>query len=576
MAFDYEFGQMAIPVVMRTGSEAWAQLLDHSFQQEWRRLYDECPWATPFQSSAFVNIWYDNYRNSFSPIIISQYGKNQRLCGLLTLAISEEQKSLVVAGAHHAEYQAWLAAADDHGDFIIQATTVLYEAFPGYYLVFKYLPAGIPIQTLMDSRRVAKRIELKIHRRPLMQINEKDLEASFHKKSNKSRFNRLKRLGKLEFERVTDWESLASIFDEIISCYDIRQGAINNSFPFLQDKQKKFFHLNLMKQHPDLLHVTITTLNGRLIAAHIGIAGKNQIHLAILANSPFYASYSPGKLHLMFLSKLFAHEGIKFLDLTPGNDPWKERFANCHDEVYELFFYKSANIRTLCFFWTKTKDLIKAMAKWIGVTPDKASHFLNRLKHIHISNIVYRLCCAIWKKAEFRVYRHTIESLKYVASGGQMRKDYLPDLLKFEPIESWQTKQRFMANALQRLELGEHVYTYASEERLLHVGWLIEEQHESFFPEVQQRFKYPEKSAVLYDSFTRPEVRGGGLYHKSLRQMLADIKKLKDVKYVYISVLADNGPSRHVIEKLGFEYQCSLFHLRILGFSWKRICYNTT
>lgn len=556
-------------VIIHSRDKAWAQLSDESFLKEWQQLYDECPWATPFQSSAFVCTWFDNYRSRYSPVIISLRKKDHRLHGLLVLAMCLERRRLVVAGVHHAEYQVWLATTDCHADFIARALTALDEAFLSCNLVFKYLPNEVPVQKLLESGATTKRVELKIHQRPLMRINNEDLEGSFSKKSNKSRFNRLKRLGELKFERITDYNTFAAVFDQIVNLYDFRQGAVNNSFPFLQDVLKKPFHLDLMKQHPELLHVTLTTLDSRPIAAHIGIVGKDQVHLAILTYSPFYASYSPGKLHLMLMGRQFVQEGFKQFDLTPGGDPWKERFANCHDEVYELILYKSKSARTIHAFRVQTIDLIKEGAIWFGITPDRIRFFFMRLKRFRLSNVVSKLGRAVWKKVEFRIYRHTKEVSQCADPSGQLKKDYLPDLLKFEPAESWQTKEAFMAEALQRLERGEHVYTYASDECLLHYGWLIEQQQESFFTEVQQRFQYPEKSAVLYDFYTHPAARGRGFYQKNLKQMLGDVGKLKDVKHVYISVLSDNGPSRHVIEKLGFEYQCSLFHSSIFGSSKK-------
>lgn len=516
-------------VIIRSENEAWTQFLDKDFLQEWKRLYDECPWATPFQSSAFVCTWFNNYRSCFSPVIISQNKKGKRLHGLLILAISVDQRRLVVAGAHQAEYQVWLAMPDDGVDFITRALTVLDVTLPSYDLVFKYLPNDVPVQALLESGAFTKRAELKIHRRPIMRIDEKELDATFRKKSNKSRFNRLKRLGELKFERITDSETFATVFDEIINFYDFRQGAVNNSFPFLHDRVKKPFHLDLMKRNSDILHVTLTMLDNKPIAAHLGIVGKIQVHLAILTYSPFHARHSPGKLHLMMLGKLFAHEGFKWLDLTPGGDHWKERFANYHDEVYELILHKSSGIRAMRAFHTQMIVLIKVIAKWFGVTPDRARNFYKRLKRIHPSNVFSKLGRAVWDNIEFRIYRHTIEPSQRTTFDGQMKKDYLPDLLKFEPTEPWQTKDGFMAEALRRLEQGEHVYTYASDERLLHYGWLIERQRETFFTEVQQRFEYPEKSAVLYDFYTHPDARGRGLYQKNLKQMLTDVNKQEDV-----------------------------------------------
>ena len=83
---------------------------------------------------------------------------------------------------------------------------------------------------------------------------------------------------------------------------------------------------------------------------------------------------------------------------------------------------------------------------------------------------------------------------------------------------------------------------------------------------MQQGFEFPEHSAVLYDFYTDPDERGRGLYQRTIQRIIQDaLQRIEGLRYVYISVLADNRPSRHVIEKLGFDYQCSLFLNRRFG-----------
>jgi RimJ/RimL family protein N-acetyltransferase len=79
---------------------------------------------------------------------------------------------------------------------------------------------------------------------------------------------------------------------------------------------------------------------------------------------------------------------------------------------------------------------------------------------------------------------------------------------------------------------------------------------------------------VLYDFFTHPRMRGRGLYQQALYQILHDAVETPGIKKVYIMVLADNAPSRHVIEKVGFTYECSLFRQKRLGktTTWSTPC----
>jgi RimJ/RimL family protein N-acetyltransferase len=47
--------------------------------------------------------------------------------------------------------------------------------------------------------------------------------------------------------------------------------------------------------------------------------------------------------------------------------------------------------------------------------------------------------------------------------------------------------------------------------------------------------------------------------------MSADAANIAGTEFIYISVVADNAPSRHSIEKAGFEYQSSLYRKVVLG-----------
>ena len=72
------------------------------------------------------------------------------------------------------------------------------------------------------------------------------------------------------------------------------------------------------------------------------------------------------------------------------------------------------------------------------------------------------------------------------------------------------------------------------------------------------RFAFPPNSAYLFDFHTIPEARGRGLFTHCLRKMLHDLAQLPETDKIYIMVTADNGPVRHVIEKLGFNHELSL------------------
>src|SRR5262249_18731528 len=119
--------------------------------------------------------------------------------------------------------------------------------------------------------------------------------------------------------------------------------------------------------------------------------------------------------------------------------------------------------------------------------------------------------------------------------------------------------------SLARLEGGTHVFTISSPTRLVHYGWLVEAAREVTFTEVGQTFTLPEPCPVLYDFWTDPQARGLGHYRNSVCHVLRELAKAGTTTTVLMCVLADNTPSRRVIEEVGFKYLGSLWHRRRFG-----------
>ena len=552
---------------VRREDEAWSLLSDCSFLHDWETLHRHCPWATPFQTPGFVRTWFSTYKTIYSPIIAFHRSDNKALNGLLILALSADDNRLYFAGTHHAEYQVWLESDLKLCDFIIEAIGTIMATLSDSRLVLRYLPSKSPIKRLQDSPALNGRIEINTHTRPLWKITASDTTDSLRKKSNKSRLNRLKRLGTFEFKRLQDLDSFSDALDQGIPYYDFQQGATHNSYPFLQDELKKEFHIKLLRNYPELLHITVMTIDGIAISMHLGVSDDTKVHLGIIAHSPMFAKFSPGKLHLLLLGKLLVDEGKNLFDLTPGGDQWKERFANAHDRVYELIFYESRFAKHRAHYLRATIHSLKNILKVFGIQPRVLRDLASKLARLRLRNVSQRLRRELWWSGEYHVYRYSISDYQQtsIECDAEIKKDFLPHLLLFKPSESSQSKQEFLQQAKDRLENGNHVYTCANQDKLLHYGWLIKEHGKTHFKEVDQQYVYSTKGIVFCDFYTRPEVRGQRLCQKTLIEMLKDVNNITGVDYVYTSCFVDNKPYLHAIEKTGFVYYCSLYSRRVLG-----------
>jgi len=554
-------------VEVARGVAAWKLLNDASFIRDWERLRSRCPWATSFQGPSFASAWYRSYADEYGPLLVLS-GVPQELRGLLALGTSATGRNIVNVGGQQAEYQAWLCTPEAANVFPWQAIRAAQQASRASRLAFRYLPPLTPLDWLND--REPKRVcRLERHSRPLLWLGDgTHIAESLRKKGNRSRVNRLKRIGRLQFEKITDPAAFATVMDEIISYYDFRQGATHDSLPFRDDKRKRAFHL-AMAQHRNLLHITLLRIGDRIGSAHIGVLSGEELQLGIIAHNPFFSQHSPGKFHVFFLAQMLLREGCARLDLTPGGDAYKERFANAHDTVHTLGVHSSA-LRLACHdLCEEAVALAQPTLSKLRVTPAKMRAVLTKVKRIRPIGTplatIRKASGWVYRRREMLVYRYAVQDIPAFEPEFVMSRDNLDDLLAYHPAEAWQTRNGFLRAALQRIEAGLHAYTHAEDGRLLHYGWLIERQEKSFLTEVRQEFRFRANSACVFDFYTVPCARGRGLYQANLQTMLADAARIPDTGSIYITVLANNGPSRHVIEKVGFTYDTSLLERVWLG-----------
>lgn len=537
----------------------FAMLADPSFQIFWDELHTECPWKTAFQSRSFVTAWYEHYNSSMEPVLL--FSRDPENPVLLPLAAGSRR--LVIAGAHQAEYHAWLARQASP-QFLPDAMRLLRKHFDFDELSFKYLPPGFPLEVLPHNIAEVERV-----RRPLMRVNPPDdLLSSLKKKANKSKLSGLKKHGELILEHITDTRRLEEFLGEVITMYDFRQGAMNDSIPFEEDPQKRGFYVALAGIS-GLTHCSVLRVGSKPVAAHLGVFSGDKLHLGVFAYSPLYGQYSPGKFHLMLLGMKLQEEGFAFIDLTPGGDEWKGRFASEYDDVHCATIHTSSSVLRRRVLANTGLRVAKQVALKVNLTPADVRAVLRRVRQIRFGKLIRKSKPWFSQRVEFRIYRIPVSDVRKLPQRRLADRDNLSHLLGFRPLESWDTRDGFLSTALRRLESAQHVYTRYEDQQLVHYGWLIERQDKSFFTEVSQEFEYPPNSAVLFDFYTHPGYRGRGYYYASLLQMLHDAAEIPGTEYIYISVLADNTPSRHVIEKAGFCYQGSLFHTRHLGHSTK-------
>jgi hypothetical protein len=466
-------------IELLVGDQVLGLLTQPAFQQAWEALYRCCPWATVFQSPAFVTTWYQSYQAHYLPLVLRGMSAG-RLTGLLTLA-RKDNGLIVGAGDSQAEYQVWLAPDTPNDAFLGPALDLLRRHFPGHEIRLKYLPALAPREWITGHKTWNRRCLLRPYPQPLLTLREEQLSQELRKKNRREKLSRLRRLGKLSLERVSDGQAFAAIFDELATQYDFRKGAMFNKLFFRDDPQRKPFLLALFEQ--GLLHVTVLKLNEEIIAANVGAAGRSWVHLQGLnTHAPQYARYSPGILHFLLLGKLLAEEGYTVFDLTPGADAYKQSLATDYVTAYELRI-GNAYRKLASQIKYKLVKCIKSSASRLGLQPDtgknlkrKARLFKEKMHHMKarvLFDWIRGLPARARQETKYQIFClgpgpfPVLDGPSLPLSRGSMS-----DLLQFDQLGAGTSRWEFLGEAMARLEAGGRPYTWSESGRLLACAWL--------------------------------------------------------------------------------------------------------
>jgi CelD/BcsL family acetyltransferase involved in cellulose biosynthesis len=417
-----------MPVRIIQGEDCQEILRDESFRSQWELLYEACPWATGLQRPGFVIPWCHAYGDRYRILLICEFSSSHDLIGLLPVAIENASGQATLPGAHQAEYKTWLALPSNSRSFIEQGLDALAQETRISSLSFRYLAPGTPVDWVGNARESAWICQVGKDPRAIIRVADAVEVADYLAKKNslkstKSKWNRLKRLGKISFDRLVNASELAPIFDQLISYYEMRQGTMYGKRAFQDDPAKKPFHLALL-QEPNLLHVTVLKAGGEIVSASFGFVSRDTYSLAMSMFSPAHAHYSPVTLHFLLLVEQLHKQGFSVLDLTAGPDPFKERFASDYDSVQVLSWYANRRV------WVKRKvrqqgeSLARRVLHAWGIAPHAARLRLQQLLRAPLRTSgagLAHICSPL-----FRSFRRSAALAKYANGQAGEIRDGLP------------------------------------------------------------------------------------------------------------------------------------------------------
>lgn len=462
-------GDMSLALL--TDDEALEFIEADGFEERWKLLHAGCPWATGCQHPDFVVPWYAFYAEKFRPVILVEHGPDGTLTGLMTLGLARDGRQLTGAGAHQAEYHGWVCDPAVIAGFAPKTIRRLRQTYPLAKIFLKYLCPGMPVDWAATLEEEGELFAMRRHGRPVMKVDPAGMELQRRKKVHRQNYNRLARTGAVRFERVGEHEEFLAIFDDICLQYDFRQSALRGSTPFLDDRSKKPFYLELHRR--GILHATVLRVDDDVAASHIGVVSKNRtVHLGINTYAPAYAAHSPGHLLLAMLGIQLAGDGFEALDLTPGGDGYKEQFASEHDDVHELTIFPNAMDRLTARTASGVRGLVKAGLRAGGYRTTSVLSAIEKLKRFgqpDLSILYEKLRHGARSSARMRYHSRGIAHR--AADGLQVSKNRLDHVLKYDGVGLSTSRIEFPGHVMRRMERSGQFYSVATDDILLAFCW---------------------------------------------------------------------------------------------------------
>ncbi len=504
------------------------------YKKDWNVLYDSCSWATAFQSWSFVYTWYTLFQDQYMPVVVVSTDQTGSLSGILPMAISVDEfeqggkVKIFGAGEYEAEYQAWISSETNSEAFIESALSILIKKFPGADIVFRFIPNADLLNWLERNPDWKRKAVIQSFERPLMRTDSPNIGKVLSiQRQFKTKYNRLKKLGALSFERITEMERFSVVLEELMVQFDFRQGAMFNKNQFRENFIRKDFLLELFRQK--ILHVTVLLVNEEIIASLVAVSDKGWVHLQGLnSHSPFYSRYSPGILHFYLLGKsLVEEDDTEVFDLTPGGDHYKERWATDHDTVYTLTLASGRgyrikrNLKKMIYGW-----LIKA-----GQRPMTVELLLEKKMYLLKKKGLKSLLKP--KKEPEIVYQGTHLPQDVPFGVMTVSKNSLSDLLDYEDGSGDLTRWEFMENAMTCIGEGKNVYTFSDGKKLLACVWetrnLPKTGGGNLFPSL------PENSHVLFNIYCHSNFSNNLVEFLSSAFSLINNARPDNVAYVQVN-----------------------------------------
>lgn len=554
-----------------TSSEAFELLKQESFIISWAQLAEKDNKVTVIQEYPFVITWYNQYKSHYDPILCLGYSKAKELVGFMPLAKNLKNGIITHAGAQQAEYHGWISHPEIDEDFPIACLKEIKRRFDPKCWEWRWMPPGAPINWLSSKLLSEEGIYVKFRTQdsPLWDLeNEAKFQKLIKEKSTRIKLNRYRKKGKFYIERIKDKTRTEELMKILEIQYDFRQEIVFGATPFQNDINKARFHIQ-MQNYPEANHFTVLWSNNKPLAFNFGPCNKKTLLVGLIGFDPVENKNSPAALLLLELAKMAKEEGYRYIDLTPGSDEYKERFANTYQPLVlpKFFFRRKYFLKDAIFL--NLRRVVNKIIDSIGIERNQVrkiyhnvTGLFNFIKRGSLRDILNRILNLLYEKNNYLCYRLVWNDNKMnsLLENGDISCQRYEDLFRYTGSNPWLKKRDLFKEAFRRFAWGEILYTAIKDGALAQCGWKTDNEK---FKDVHIKFSFPKGSVILYSFYTNPSFHNYNPFERSIKKMISDIP-ISGEKEIYLIINSESYASRTEIKEIGFSHFCTFKHIRFL------------
>jgi CelD/BcsL family acetyltransferase involved in cellulose biosynthesis len=165
-------------------------------------------------------------------------------------------------------------------------------------------------------------------------------------------YRQLQRLGKLDFEEVTEADRLPAVLEE---CFRLEAAGwkADHGSPILARQETLRFYTELAHRSAaaGVLAIYVLRLDGKLIAFEYCLRAGRRIDMLKISYAPELGRYSPGNVLRYLILKTEIERGAIAIYHMGRSSEWKLRWANRVDPLVRLRIYR-AGARARCACWS--------------------------------------------------------------------------------------------------------------------------------------------------------------------------------------------------------------------------------